>query len=83
LEYDDEELEEPEPVDEDGQPLRSEQEIRDIINSIHSFKFEQSALTQQLITSSISSSSRKKKQKEIEDNTVTCSVCLDALKTGV
>ena len=56
--------EEEEPVDEDGVPLPSPEEIKNIINSIPSFKFEEKKQN---------SSSKEPENKD------SCAICLDDL----
>lgn len=89
---------EEENLDSDGEPLPSLDEIKNIINSIPSFKFEEATTTAEGYESSMSmaasqSSKQKKstsdsfterKRKEIkrQEKEVTCSICLEVLRTG-
>ena len=59
---------EEQPVDEDGMPLPSPEEIKNIINSIPSFKFEEKK-----------KSSNSKEDQSQKDS---CAICLDDLQTG-
>ena len=62
--YEDDYGEEEPPVDEDGQPLPSPEEIKNIINAIPSFKFEEK---------------KKSSSKEEEQTKDSCAICLDDL----
>ena len=91
-------------VDSDGEPLPSEDEIRNIINSIPSYRFEEatdgyessmsmSAANHGKKTSSKGQSAaaqstdsyteRKKKEIKRQEKEVSCSICLEVLRTGV
>jgi hypothetical protein len=64
-----EEYGEEEPLDEDGQPLPSPEQVKNIINAIPSFKYEE----------------KKKNSSKKEDESATpdsCAICLDDLKSG-
>lgn len=83
-EYDDEYGDEDgPPVDENGDPIRSPEEIKNIINSIPSFKYEEkkgpSEQKEQTITKQQPGKSGTARQ---EDNKESCAICLDDLKTG-
>lgn len=60
----------------------SPEEIKNVINSIPSFRFEQTNATLESRPSTAKSSSRKHKSVK-EDDSKVCSVCLDPLKAGV
>lgn len=65
-------------LDEDGQPLLSPEEIKNIINSIPSFKYEEkkqgSSTNKNGATVSDTESQRNNKDS--------CAICLDDLQTG-
>ena len=58
-------------MDEDGQPILTPEEIKNVINSIPSFRFDEKSRL-----SSVKSVSRKLKSGK-EDDSKVCSVCLD------
>jgi hypothetical protein len=65
--YYEEEYGDEEPVDEDGMPLPSPDEIKNIINAIPSFKFEE----------------KKKSGNDDESSQHdSCAICLDDLQSG-
>ena len=94
--------EENENLDSDGEPIPSPDEIKDIINSIPSFKFEEAAdgyessMSMAHNKSSKKSSSigaaaaqqqdsfteRKRKEIKRQEKEVSCSICLEVLRTG-
>ena len=64
-----EEYDNEEPLDEDGVPLPSPEEIKNVINAIPSFKYEE----------------KKKNSDNKNDETTnkdSCAICLDDLQTG-
>jgi hypothetical protein len=61
--YYEEEYGEEEPLDEDGMPLPSPEEVKNIINSIPSFKYEE----------------KKKSSKDDSNQKDSCAICLDDL----
>lgn len=63
-------------VDEDGQPLQSPEEIKNIINSIPSFKYEEK---KQPAGSSDKPNSDKNKDSNNKDS---CAICLEDLQSG-
>lgn len=67
-----------EQLDENGEPLPTPEEVRQIINSINSFKYEEKAPQ-----ASPSRSGGSKKQCDSEKNCrESCAICLDDMKTG-
>jgi len=60
-------------LDEDGQPLRSPEEIKNIINAIPSFKFEEKKQTVE---------PGKETEAQKQNNKDSCAICLDDLQTG-
>ena len=74
--YWDEYAEEEPELDEDGQPLQSPEEIKNIINSIPSFKFEENKEEDTVDKSSTAKSQIKGGEK------VSCAICLDNLQAG-
>lgn len=66
--YDDEE--DQVPLDDDGEPIPSPEEVRQIINSINSFKYEE----KQPDTSGAKGDAKNDKES--------CAICLDDLQTG-
>ena len=66
--YEEEYGEEEQPLDEDGMPLPSPEEIKNIINSIPSFKYEEKK-----------KSSNSKDETNQKDS---CAICLDDLQSG-
>lgn len=84
-EYEDDDYGEEEgpPVDENGDPIRSPEEIKNIINSIPSFKYEEkkdsSAEKQQSAKQPGKGGSSAARP---DDNRESCAICLDDLKTG-
>ena len=92
--------EEVDQLDEDGEPEPSAEEVRDIINSIPSYKFEEEVpdgLSESSRASRSKQSSKKgpsqnsmesfteRKRREIkrQEKEVSCSICLEVLKTGM
>ena len=85
-----------EEVDSDGEPLPSPDEVRNIINSIPSFKFEEANNNVDGYESSVNSmrgkskkstaedsfTERKRKEIKRQEKEVSCSICLEVLKTG-
>lgn len=69
-------LQDPDELNSDGQPLLSDQQIRNIINAIPSFRYEQ----KENKSTDSTASTKKKGKEEVEKM---CSVCLEQLKTGV
>ena len=73
-------------MDENGEPIRSPEEIKNIINSIPSFKYEEKKDT--AADADKSSSTKQQPGKggnsahRHEDNKDSCAICLDDLKTG-
>jgi len=66
-EYYGEEYDEEEPqLDEDGMPLQSSEEIKNIINAIPSFKYEE----------------KKKDEQTANSGADSCAICLEDLKSG-
>jgi hypothetical protein len=65
--YEFQEYGEEDDVDEDGQPIPSAEEVKDIINGIQCFKYEEE---------------KQGSGREKESNRVSCAICLDDLKTG-
>jgi hypothetical protein len=64
----DEEYGEEEQLDEDGLPVPSPDEIKNIINAIPSFKFEEKK--------------KSSSQKDDANSKESCAICLDDLQTG-
>lgn len=69
--YYDEEYGEEEPVDEDGVPLPSPEEIKNVINAIPSFKYEEKKR-----------SGDKPNNEDTSANKDSCAICLEDLQTG-
>lgn len=83
-------------LDSDGEPLPSADEIKDIINSIPSFKFEEAPSGYESSMSMVSKrksgaannsaqdsfTERKRKEIKRQEKEVSCSICLDVLRTG-
>ena len=71
-------------VDENGDPIRSPEEIKNIINSIPSFKYEEKkdpqAEKQQ--NSKQQPGKGSSSAARADDNKESCAICLDDLKTG-
>ncbi len=88
LYYDEENL------DSDGEPLPSADDVKNIINSIPSFKFEEApdggyessmsmaAASQRKKNPSDSFTERKRKEIKRQEKEVSCSICLEVLRTG-
>ena len=87
-------------LDSDGEPIPSPDEIKDIINSIPSYKFEEANDGYESSMSMVQQSSKKssksgaaaaqdsfteRKRKEIkrQEKEVSCSICLEVLRTNV
>jgi hypothetical protein len=78
--YGDEYEEEEPQVDEDGQPLQSPEDIKNIINAIPSFKYEekkQSSLNKPAADDHVSDTESQK-----ANNKDSCAICFDDLQTG-
>jgi len=71
-------FDEEEEVDEDGQPLPSADQIRNIINSIPSYRYEEIKEEEPGKTGRSST----KSIKPSDQCRVTCSICLDGARTG-
>lgn len=71
-------FEEEEEVDEDGQPLPTQEQIRNIINSIPSYRYEETK-EEEPVKSGRSST---KSIRTADQCKVTCSICLDGVRTG-
>ena len=71
-------------VDENGDPIRSPEEIKNIINSIPSFKYEEKKDTSEVekLTSSKLPGKSGNAGSRQDDNKESCAICLDDLKTG-
>ena len=81
-EYDDEYGDEDGPqVDENGEPIRSPEEIKNIINSIPSFKYEEKKETAEQ-KQLVKQAGKGNGASRHEDNRESCAICLDDLKTG-
>jgi len=70
--YEEEYGEEEQPVDEDGVPLPSADEIKNVINAIPCFKYEEKK----------KSSSDNRNEESLANNKDSCAICLDDLQTG-
>ena len=84
-EYQDDEDEEL--VDSDGEPLPSPEQIRDIINAIPSYRYEEKsnqfdAKDKDKKSEGESFTERKKAEIKQKENEVICSICIDRIKTG-
>ena len=66
-------------LDEDGQPLPSAEEIKNIINSIPSFKYEEKKQPSSKGESGDMSSQHKCDKKQDADS---CAICLEDLQSG-
>ena len=84
---------EEENLDSDGEPIPSPDEVRNIINSIPSYRFEEAPNSGYESSMSMAAMSKKKatadsfterKRKEIkrQEKEVSCSICLEVLRTG-
>jgi len=90
---------EEENLDSDGEPIPSPDEVRNIINAIPSYKFEEAAADGYESSMSMAASSkhkkksvlnstqdsfteRKKKEIKRQEKEVSCSICLEVLRTG-
>lgn len=85
-EYDDEYGEEEgQQVDENGEPIRSPEEIKNIINSIPSFKYEEKKEGSSDAAKNVKHQHGKGSGSATiaqDDNKESCAICLDDLKTG-
>lgn len=70
--------EEGEQLDENGEPVPSPEEVRQIINSIPSFKYEEKAQ----MSPSSREGSKKPSDTASEKCRESCAICLDDMKTG-
>lgn len=80
-EYDEEYGDEGEQLDENGQPLPSPEQIKNIINAIPAFKYEEK---KQPVTSPSRQGDKSSSQDKQDDTNTpdSCAICLDDLKTG-
>lgn len=67
--------EEGEQLDENGDPVPSPEEVRQIINSINSFKYEEAKAP-------AGGSDKKPSDTQSERGRESCAICLDDMKTG-
>lgn len=89
--------EEQENVDSDGEALPSEDEIRNIINAIPAFRFQEAtkdgyessmsmaapkSSKQQKKSTQDSFTERKKKEIKRQEKEISCSICLEVLRSG-
>ena len=71
-------VEEENDLDENGEPVPSPEEVRQIINSINSFKYEEKAQSSPVSRGG----SKKPSDSASERCRESCAICLDDMKTG-